>query len=306
MTTFSHIGKFMPDYSKYLDGKDASSCIKKMLKKKEGKVLVKFFEQAVARKEWRKDIGFRQLFDAAVKKSDRLSDKLKERFRKAETVFKKKVGEKAKEQEKSGKPSAKDAKQELSLQDKFMFDEESYQIVKKTKLAEFLGNVIKRMVGVNSSLSCRLSGVLVDAKACALELGKAFAKIYLKSNNKVHFSKDDYPEFKKYVLKEFREDLVKKFQERFNDLKPDVIKRAINARNQAIADIEYKETRYRKRHPTNPIMYNFHLQQLLNAPKFDEDDHSQEVLDRLLPLLSSELENDLDKYKVNLQYNLSI
>lgn len=90
--TFSHISNYLPKFSKYLDGTDASACVSKMAKKKKGgKELVKFFEKAVKRDEWKSDAVFKSLLDCAVTKSSKLGKKEKAKFKKIEKTFSAKV-----------------------------------------------------------------------------------------------------------------------------------------------------------------------------------------------------------------------
>jgi len=86
--TFSHIGSHLPKFSKYLNGADASICVKKMLKeKKGGKVLVKFFSKAIEHEKLKNDPALKKLFDKAVSKVKKLSKKESEKFKKVEKAF---------------------------------------------------------------------------------------------------------------------------------------------------------------------------------------------------------------------------
>jgi len=92
MSKLAHVGKALPSYAKYLHSSSASKCIDRMLKKeKGGKVLVKFFEEAVLRNDWQNDKAFRGLLEAAVKKADSLNSSQKTKFSKAEKVFNEKL-----------------------------------------------------------------------------------------------------------------------------------------------------------------------------------------------------------------------
>ena len=267
--TFSHIGSYLPKFSKYLDGADAPACISKMVKKKKGgKELVKFFEKAVKCSEWKSDAVFKSLLDCAVTKSSKLGKKEKSKFKKIEKVYSSKV---------KGMKAATPAVQQPLIQQpsqtvkKFTFDEASYKILKKTRLTEF-SKVINKQFPYNHpcSLDGCFQGMLTSARACALDLGKIIATIYLKSNNKTHFTDDDYSEFRNYVVNEFKTDLLKIIQDYCDYLKQGIMQ--IAAANPSI--------------------------------QYNTADNRQTLLVKVLPSYISELESDLDKYKIKLQYGL--
>jgi hypothetical protein len=109
MPNFSKINQYVSGYDKYLKHSSASKCIKHMYnEKKGGKVLVKFFKKAVEKSEWQSNDAFRKLLDHAIKKSDKLKDDQKAKFKKAKKVFTDKI-EKAKAKEAEAKAQKKEA-----------------------------------------------------------------------------------------------------------------------------------------------------------------------------------------------------
>ena len=98
MTGFSNIGAYLPKFSDYLKGATVADCLDKMVKKKHGKPLVKFFDSAIKRKEWKTDTSFRNFLEQTTTlgpKLKKLSSENKSKLKKLSHLFHEKVAKKA-------------------------------------------------------------------------------------------------------------------------------------------------------------------------------------------------------------------